>query len=215
MADPKIDRPSWLGKTPPSAADTAPVRVNIDLASLPHTRAQAKALGVNRYYTGKPCKNGHLCERRTSSRHCVKCFRVAKKRCDDARFVRNPVGMRKRYAAYSRAYLVRRRQKLLEILCGGVPQCAKCGCDDTRVLEINHIDGGGGKEIQKMDSKNRKGVMAQGFYMSIIKNERKTDDLNVLCRPCNALHYLNLKYGFVPLSVKFLKPEAGLLSNIG
>ena len=40
---------------------------------LPRTRAEAKALGSKRYFTGKPCKHGHLAERFTSSRGCVVC----------------------------------------------------------------------------------------------------------------------------------------------
>lgn len=37
------------------------------------TRAEAKARGLKRYFTGKPCKNGHVDERATNSGHCVAC----------------------------------------------------------------------------------------------------------------------------------------------
>jgi 5-methylcytosine-specific restriction endonuclease McrA len=37
------------------------------------TRAQAKAVGLKRYFTGKPCKYGHLCEKYTSCLKCVEC----------------------------------------------------------------------------------------------------------------------------------------------
>lgn len=36
------------------------------------SRKQAKALGLKRYYTGVPCKNGHLAERYVGG-HCVEC----------------------------------------------------------------------------------------------------------------------------------------------
>lgn len=36
-------------------------------------RAEAKALGLRRYFTGIPCKRGHVCERRTSDKHCTEC----------------------------------------------------------------------------------------------------------------------------------------------
>lgn len=39
----------------------------------PHTRAEAKALGAIRYYTGKPCKHGHVAERLTTSGCCIVC----------------------------------------------------------------------------------------------------------------------------------------------
>jgi hypothetical protein len=37
------------------------------------TRAEAKALGLKRYFTGKPCKRGHVCERLVSNRACLEC----------------------------------------------------------------------------------------------------------------------------------------------
>lgn len=39
------------------------------------TRAQAKAAGLTRYYTGQPCVNGHVCERNVSDTHCMDCNR--------------------------------------------------------------------------------------------------------------------------------------------
>ena len=40
------------------------------------TRAEAKAKGLTRYFTGKPCKHGHVSERRTLTGYCEKCFRI-------------------------------------------------------------------------------------------------------------------------------------------
>ena len=36
-------------------------------------RQIARALGMNRYFTGKPCKNGHIAERWVSKAKCVQC----------------------------------------------------------------------------------------------------------------------------------------------
>lgn len=36
-------------------------------------RYEAVAQGKKRYFTGKPCKRGHLCERRTCSGLCIDC----------------------------------------------------------------------------------------------------------------------------------------------
>lgn len=44
------------------------------------TRKEAVAQGLSRYFTGKPCKNGHIEERRTSSCHCVGCRADANQR---------------------------------------------------------------------------------------------------------------------------------------
>jgi hypothetical protein len=38
-------------------------------------RAEAKLLGLFYYTTGKPCKNGHVCERYVSTSACVECVR--------------------------------------------------------------------------------------------------------------------------------------------
>ena len=37
------------------------------------TRAEAKAAGLTRYFTGKPCKHGHVAERLTSNKGCLTC----------------------------------------------------------------------------------------------------------------------------------------------
>lgn len=47
-----------------------------DLTSLPNSVDLARSLGTNRYFTGKPCRNGHLCERRVTGRRCVQCHRI-------------------------------------------------------------------------------------------------------------------------------------------
>lgn len=39
------------------------------------TRAEARNQGLKRYFTGKPCKRGHVCERIVSSLTCMECDR--------------------------------------------------------------------------------------------------------------------------------------------
>lgn len=46
------------------------------MTDLPKTCAEAKTAGVKRYFTGNPCKHGHVTERITSSRACVECNRI-------------------------------------------------------------------------------------------------------------------------------------------
>lgn len=45
-----------------------------DCAKLPATAAGARALGVQYYYTGKPCSRGHTSPRYASSCNCVDCL---------------------------------------------------------------------------------------------------------------------------------------------
>ena len=40
-------------------------------------RQDAKRLGLSRYFTGIPCKSGHISERQTCSSNCLECKRVS------------------------------------------------------------------------------------------------------------------------------------------
>ncbi len=42
----------------------------------PSSRVEALAVGADRYFTGKPCKHGHLTERVTSNSVCVGCWKL-------------------------------------------------------------------------------------------------------------------------------------------
>lgn len=68
-------------------------------------------------------------------------------------------------------------------------KCVRCGCDRFEFLEINHKNGGGAQERKNNGSSN------MTFYSLILKGERSTTDLEILCKPCNSIHYLELKSG--------------------
>lgn len=42
------------------------------------TRNQARSLGLSKYFTGEPCRNGHTAERYTQSGTCEECIRQSK-----------------------------------------------------------------------------------------------------------------------------------------
>jgi len=44
------------------------------------SRDEARALGLKRYFTGKPCKHGHVAERHVASRKCRECHRERTRR---------------------------------------------------------------------------------------------------------------------------------------
>jgi hypothetical protein len=44
------------------------------------SREEAKERGLKRYFTGKPCKHGHVAQRQTSDTHCFDCKRDTKRR---------------------------------------------------------------------------------------------------------------------------------------
>ena len=47
----------------------------MDTTNLPKTRAEAKASGAKYYFTGEPCKHGHIAPRKTKG-PCVECLKV-------------------------------------------------------------------------------------------------------------------------------------------
>lgn len=47
----------------------------MDTTNLPKTRAEAKAAGAKYYFTGEPCKHGHVAPRKTKGA-CVECLKA-------------------------------------------------------------------------------------------------------------------------------------------
>ena len=47
----------------------------MDTSNLPKTRAEAKAAGAAYYFTGEPCKHGHIAPRKTKGA-CVECLKI-------------------------------------------------------------------------------------------------------------------------------------------
>lgn len=69
-----LSGPTGCVTTPPALTATILYeRTVMAESSLPKTCAAAKAAGLPFFYTGEPCKYGHLAVRRTSDRKCVAC----------------------------------------------------------------------------------------------------------------------------------------------
>ena len=76
---------------------------NIKLIS----RTEAKALGLTRYFTGKPCPKGHICEKRVSNFNCIQC------QIDGLRIYQKGKG-RTKQSKISNKYISKRRKIDLE-----------------------------------------------------------------------------------------------------
>lgn len=76
-----------------------------------------------------------------------------------------------------------RKRKAME-QCGGAI-CVRCGCDELDFLEFNHINGDGCKDWRE---NNGTPMMDR-----ILTSKRETDDIEILCRLCNAHHHLESK----------------------
>ena len=72
------------------------------------------------------------------------------------------------------------RERAMERL--GGKRCVNCNCDEFPILEINHITGGGRKALKT--TQNRQ------LYRAIMNDKVNLSEYNVLCRICNALHYV-------------------------
>lgn len=49
-------------------------------------RAEAKREGLKRYFTGKPCRHGHIDERIVSSRQCIQCYKTPEAKINKASY---------------------------------------------------------------------------------------------------------------------------------
>lgn len=84
--------------------------------------------------------------------------------------------------ARKRAYNNRKLKAILKV---GEAKCNNCGCNEMEFLEFNHINGDGCK-----DWRENKGM---AMMDRILTGKRKTNDLEIVCRVCNALDYLGRK----------------------
>lgn len=91
-----------------------------------------------------------------------------------------PKGFHRQWDSFSPSYHQKLRREAIDHL--GGPRCTDCGCDRLEILEINHIFGGGKKDT--------KGVNRTNFYRRIIEDPDARIKYNVMCKPCNALHYV-------------------------
>ena len=64
----------------------------------PQERASALELGLTQYFTGRPCKNGHVAMRSSSSGTCTECAKKHQKQNLENRLKKNPNWYKDNYA---------------------------------------------------------------------------------------------------------------------
>jgi hypothetical protein len=87
---------------------------------LPRSWTEANRVGAPRFFSGKPCKNGHVAEKYTKSGNCCKCSELRNASPEIVEYMRAH-GVRRRAtmtpeqraekAAYMRGYHARRAQR--------------------------------------------------------------------------------------------------------
>lgn len=85
------------------------------------SRKEAKCRGLKRYFTGKPCQHGHVCERTTSNSACVLCQREDHQRNREKRLAKmraaywaDPTKRRQQARAWHRAHPEKAKRARLE-----------------------------------------------------------------------------------------------------
>ncbi len=91
-------------------------------------------------------------------------------------------------------YKKRLREKAIEKL--GGPVCVNCGCTKKEILEINHVKGKGRQERKKYQNYH-------SFFRDIINEKVNIMDFNILCRVCNAKHYVENELGIKGYKIEF------------
>jgi hypothetical protein len=80
----------------------------------PQERAAAKAAGETTYFTGRPCKFGHVVGRVTSSGTCVECAKTNQRRSYKKRIAANPNWVKDQYAKNPEYHRQRRKEYRLK-----------------------------------------------------------------------------------------------------
>jgi hypothetical protein len=138
------------------------------------------------YYKAYYAKNKDVIAAKNKARHSAKIATIEGLEYHRARSKEHVIAYRTRNsdkvpAQRRKAYTNRKVKAMAKI---GEIICSNCGCNELDFLEFNHKQGNGCKEF-----KNDKTPMMD----KILTHGRSTDDLNILCRVCNALDYLMRK----------------------
>jgi 5-methylcytosine-specific restriction endonuclease McrA len=112
------------------------------------SRIEAKAAGLKRYFTGKPCCNGHVAERRASNAACTECAYEGSKR----RRLENPEKERARVRKYDATHRESRR----------AANCARRAASPEHVREIQ----------RKSEAKHREARRKKNLKWALLNPEK-------------------------------------------
>lgn len=82
----------------------------IDYQDLPRTYEEARALSCTQFFTGKPCKHGHLAPRYTANKYCATCNNNSKRNWTAKTFDHRKAYRLKYEAENREAYLARKKR---------------------------------------------------------------------------------------------------------
>ena len=106
---------------------------NVEHTTLPKSREEAKARGLDRYFTGSPCKHGHIAPRYVSTTNCVPCQVEHARR--HGRWQARP--SKKTYLEKARTLVERRGGVLLSTEYVSAKAKLKVRCGDQNEFEVS------------------------------------------------------------------------------
>lgn len=113
--------------------------------------------------------------------------------CERIRYMLNP----QKHLSQDRSQRLSMRHRAIHIVGHGIIKCVSCDCDREELLQINHKNGGGGKERRQGSTSDHT------IFGRIVSGRRGIDDLELRCYACNALHYMEMKYGKLPMNIRW------------
>lgn len=143
------------------------------------SRLEARAKGLTTYFTGEPCKHGHIAKRRTAKSDCCECARLYVQ----AWTVKNKKHKLAVAAAYREAnrtkiknwHVINRRNLKIAAISFYGGKCTCCGETELDFLTIDHVNGGG---------RQHRKITQNQTYVWLKKNKYPTG-FRVLCWNCN------------------------------
>lgn len=123
------------------------------------TLKEAREQRLRYYFTGQPCIKGHIGKRYVSAKTCCQC--------------QDEKSAKEKSKEYQKNWGRQQRIKLIEQL-GGV--CVRCGFSDFRALQIDHVNGGGLKDIRSFTG-------PRTYYKLVQKTN--IGQYQLLCANCN------------------------------
>lgn len=74
------------------------------------------------------------------------------------------------------------KRRVISHYSGGTPKCKRCGIEDLRCLEIDHMSNNGSKD-------RRRNLTGNSMYYYLIR-EGYPEDFQILCRNCNWIKHV-------------------------
>ena len=98
-----------------------------------------------------------------------------RRECAKRSKLRNPEERAQKDAVYAKKWRAERRASIISLFGG---KCCRCGFDDWRALQVDHVNGGGNKQ-------RKSGISLWSYYDEIESGDRSK--LQLLCANCNQI----------------------------